>query len=76
MRGGGILDKFVMEKNGIFTYRLDKGIIHTCLPLTDVVFYEVTEGPFIGKDDSVFPEWAPEIDDRDGVKRIIDLIKK
>lgn len=57
---GKIVDKFVMEKDGIFTFRLDKGIIHTNIPLTDVVFHEVVEGPYTGKDDSVFPQWALE----------------
>ncbi len=73
---GGILDEFVMEKNGIFTFRLDKGIIHTNIPLTDVVFHEVISGPFIGKDDSVFPEWSPEQTDQDGVRNIMDKIVK
>lgn len=57
---GKVLDKFVMEKSGVFTVRLEKGIIHTNIPLSDVVFHEVISGPFVGKDDSVFPEWAPQ----------------
>ena len=36
---GTIIDKFVMDRDGIFTYRMDKGIIHTNIPLTDVVFH-------------------------------------
>lgn len=57
---GVIQDKFIMEKNGIFTFRLDKGITHTNIPLTDVVFHEVIAGPYTGTNDNVFPEWAPE----------------
>lgn len=57
---GEVLDQFVMEKSGIFTFRLEKGIVHTNIPLTDVVYHEVIAGPYVGKDDSVFPEWAPE----------------
>lgn len=68
---GEIIDKFVMERQGIFTFRLDKGIIHTNIPLTDVVFHEVTEGPFRGKDDSVFPEWAPLKEDEESVTRFM-----
>lgn len=71
---GEITDKFIMEKDGIFTFRLDKGIIHTNIPLTDSVFHEVIDGPFVGKDDSVFPEWAPELDDVDGIRKIMDKI--
>lgn len=69
---GTIIDKFVMDRDGIFTYRMDKGIIHTNIPLTDVVFHEVTEGPFVGKDDSVIPEWAPAYVDNAAISRLMD----
>lgn len=71
---GGILDEYVLERGGIFTSRFDKGIIHTNIPLTDAVFHEVITGPFVGKDDSVFPEWAPSLDDEDGIRKIMDKI--
>lgn len=73
-KAGEILDKFVLKREGIFTARIDKGIIHTNIPLTDVVFHEVTAGPFVGKDDSVFPKWAPGLGDEDGIKKIMDKI--
>lgn len=69
---GGVIDTFIMEKKDIFTFRLEKGIIHTNIPLTDVVFHEVIEGPFVGKDDSAFPEWAPLPDDNEGVTRLTE----
>lgn len=69
---GTIIDKFVMDRDGIFTYRMDKGIIHTNIPLTDVVFHEVIEGPFVGKDDSVIPEWAPVYGENAAVSRLMD----
>lgn len=72
---GEIADRFIMEKNNIFTVRIDKGIIHTNIPLTDVVFHEVISGPFIGEDDSVFPQWAPEADDLDSVQMIMNKMK-
>lgn len=71
---GEILDEFVLQKDGVFTARLDKEIIHTNIPLTDVVFHEVISGPFVGKDDSVFPEWAPGLDDEDGIIKIMNQI--
>lgn len=73
---GDILDNFVMEKSGIFTFRLEKGIIHTNIPLTDCVFHEVISGPFIGKEDSVFPEWAPESDDKKSVNLYMKELEK
>lgn len=73
---GEIIDEFIMERSGIFTFRLDKGIFHTNIPLTDAVFHEITDGPFVGKDDSVFPEWAPALDDEDGIRVIMDKINQ
>ncbi len=71
---GKVMEQFVMNRDGIFTCRIDKGIIHTNIPLTDVVFHEVTEGPFVGKDDSVFPKWAPEADDSRAVELFMNSI--
>ena len=71
---GEIIDQFVLEKNGIFTFRLDKGIIHTNIPLTDAVFHEVIDGPVVGKDDSVFPDWAPELNDEIGIRKMMEKI--
>lgn len=75
-KSGEILDEFVLQREGIFTARIDKEIIHTNIPLTDVVFHEVTAGPYVGIGDSVFPEWAPELDDKNGIKQIMDTIYK
>lgn len=71
---GEIADLYAMENDGIFFSRLDRGIIHTNIPLTDVVYQEVIEGPFVGKDDSVFPDWAPALDDEDGIRQIMSKI--
>lgn len=71
---GKIIDQFVMEKEGIFIFRLEKDIIHTNIPLTDVVYYEVLDGPYVGKDDSVFPDWAPALDDEVGINKIMNRI--
>lgn len=73
---GKVLDQYILQSsrnNGIFTTRIDMGIYHTNIPLTDTVFHEVITGPYVGKDDSVFPEWAPDINDQDG---IMDFMKK
>lgn len=73
---GEIVDEFVMENSGIFMFRLEKGMIHTNIPLSDIVVYEVTDGPFIGKDDSVFPEWASEAAYGDEIKKLINKVKQ
>lgn len=71
---GNKLDQFVMSRDegSIFMFRMDKGIIHTNIPLTDVVFQEITSGPYLGKDDSIFPGWTCHTDDAEGVQRYID----
>lgn len=73
---GHIIDRFIMskDKGNIFTFRMDKGIIHTNIPLTEVVFQEIISGPFVGKDDSIFPEWAPEMDDTEAVDRYMEML--
>lgn len=72
--GGRITDRFVMDRDGIFTVRIDKGIIHTNIPLTDTVFQEIITGPFVGKDDSVFPDWVPEAGDEEEIRKIMERI--
>lgn len=71
---GGISDKIIMDKSGIFTVRLEKGVIHADIPLTDVVFHEIKTGPFEGKNDSVFPQWAPMDNDVSEIKKLMDII--
>lgn len=72
---GKVLDKYVVEKDGIFIARIDREVIHTHIPLTDVIFYEAKPGPFTGKDDSIFPEWAPKLDDEVGIRKLMDQLK-
>lgn len=71
---GKVIDQFIMEKQGVFIFRLDRGIIHMSIPLTDVAFYEVTEGSFTGKGDSIFPEWAPLPEDVEEIERLMSRI--
>lgn len=76
---GRILEQFIMskEENNIFMFRMDKGIIHTNIPLTDVVFQEIVSGPYIGNGDSIFPEWTCCSEDIEGVQKYMDnLLQK
>ncbi len=72
---GKLSDWFVMDKSGIFTFRMERGQIHTNIPLTDVVFHEVISGPYVGKDDSVFPEWAPKPSHAEEVEEYIKKLE-
>lgn len=71
---GQKLDQFVMsrEEDDIFMCRMDKGIIHTNIPLTDVIFQEITSGPYVGHDDSIFPSWTCHRDDTENVQKYMD----
>ncbi len=69
-----VIDDYVMEKESIFISRIDKGIIHMNIQLTDVVYYEVLDGPYAGKDDSIFPQWAPGCENEDGIREFMQRI--
>lgn len=71
---GNKLDQFVMSRDegSIFMFRMDKGIIHTNIPLTDVVFQEIISGPYLGEADSVFPDWTIDGNDQGRVQKYID----
>jgi cupin fold WbuC family metalloprotein len=60
---GEVVDRILVGSQSIkenYLCKLEKNIWHTIIPLTDfVVFHETTNGPYIGKDDSVFAPWAP-----------------
>lgn len=76
---GKQLDQFIMsrEENSTFMFRMNKGIIHTNIPLTDVIFQEIISGPYLGDGDNIFPEWTCSMDDIEGVKKFMnDLLQK
>jgi hypothetical protein len=66
---GNVLNKVMLEdynSGGKFIFRMEKDIWHTVVPITEkVVFHEITNGPFNGIDDSIFPEWAPKLNELD-----------
>lgn len=81
---GEIQKAFIMKPDGMFYYRCGTNQYHMTIPLTDVAVYiEIKEGPFDEKS-NVYPEWAPERDNKDKLKvfnqeikkRAMELIKK
>ena len=45
-----------------FFYRLDTSTYHSLIVTSDyLIFKETTEGPFI-RENTLFPDWAPEFD--------------
>ena len=67
---GNITDRIILSPgtNDNFLLRIDRMVVHTNIPLTDVVFYESITGPYTGVNDSVFPAWAPALDDDDAIQ--------
>jgi len=54
---GKIKSKDIISKNNIF--RTPINVYHTMLPLTKyVIYHESKVGPFLKKNDSVFPSWS------------------
>lgn len=73
---GNIIDKFEMGRkdSDIFTFRMMPEIYHTNIPITNVVFHEVIEGPYFGESDNIFPNWAPKIDDKESINLFYEKI--
>jgi len=68
---GNIIDSALLLPGDI--YRIEKEQYHSIMPVTDVVIYhENKPGPFLGDDDSIVPEWAPNDVDYD---KYIDTLK-
>jgi len=64
---GTVLDCVVLKKNEI--YRIAKGSFHAIFPLSDyVVYHEGRKGPFLGENDSLLPDWAPNKGDLEEIK--------
>lgn len=57
---GDIIDYFYISPSENFLYRIQAGIWHMLLPVSEqLVVYEVREGKF-EKNTNIFPNWAPE----------------
>jgi cupin fold WbuC family metalloprotein len=74
---GEITSKILMnnEKNSSnFLCRIDKDMWHMIIPITDfIVLHEITNGPYLGKRNSVFASWAPL--DKE-IEKVEEFIKK
>lgn len=60
---GNILRKVEMGAYGsgkVFYYRLNKELYHTLIIHKDLLFHEVTKGPFY-PEDTIFPSWEEKV---------------
>ena len=61
-----------LKKNDIF--RTPLNIFHTMLPISNyVIYHESKTGPFLKKNDSIFPKWSKKLVND---KRLIEKFKK
>jgi len=77
---GNVMDVFYMgekKHNSYFIYRISPGYWHMPVPISKfVVLHEVTNGPFKGKGDSVYSEWAPEESDLEKVRAFLKKLDR
>ena len=58
-----------------FYYKLFKSCFHTVLIEKDVLFHEVTSGPF-EKNKTIYAKWSPDENNKDEVKKYLLKLKK
>jgi len=72
---GNSIDKVMMGPVKARFYKVNAGYYHMSIPVSDyVIFYESKNGPFVKKDDSIFPDWSPPEDSIEQDKYISKLI--
>ena len=70
---GNVIDSTVLVRGDV--YRIEKNQYHSVMPVTNIVIYhENKPGPFLGSDDSIFPNWAPNESDHDSIKKYVDTL--
>ena len=75
---GSLIDRIEMGLGQEGRYRMcrmEKGIWHMVIPTSDIaVFHEVTRGPFSGRGDNTFPDWAPGADETSRIESFMSRI--
>ena len=57
---GEVIDRANLSTNENIIYRIQSNTYHTAFILSDyVLFHESKPGPFLFDEDSIFPRWAP-----------------
>jgi len=67
-KDGSLAEIVRLGRNADLVLRISKGTYHCIMPLSDIVVYhESNPGPYLAKDNSIFPAWAPDCKDKFGV---------
>ena len=58
-------------------YRVEVGMYHAVLPLSNpTIYHENKPGPFLGDEDSLFPEWAPSGENQAEIDKYLFFLKQ
>ena len=58
-------------------YKVKPNMFHAVLPITDfVIYHETKPGPFLGEMDSIYPDWAPKVNNQNEINTYINTLKK
>lgn len=73
---GNVTESFKISPKDNFIYRIQKGIWHTVLPVSEqMVIYEIREGKFNNKT-NIFAEWAPKEDQKEEIRNYMQELLK
>jgi len=73
---GQVREVNILSKKGDLIYKIEAGMYHAVLPLTDIIiYYESHPGPFRGTGDSIYPSWAPDESNPEKVKEYTDRLR-
>ena len=83
----GAMGLFTFDDNGLVIdavtlgvgdiYRVEVGMYHAVLPLSNpTIYHENKPGPFLGDEDSLFPDWAPSGENQAEIDKYLFFLKQ
>lgn len=74
---GQVRDACVLKPDGNFIYRVEVNMYHAVMPLSEeIIYHESKPGPFLGDNDSIFPDWAPDGTDEQETVAYVQKLKQ
>ena len=74
---GNIIDQLRLSFNNQIAARIPTKICHAIFPISShVIFHESKLGPFIPGEDTVFPEWAPDLTNYNDINTYKNSLKR
>lgn len=78
---GSVAQQFRISDGENLICRADVNQWHVVIPITEyIIYHEAKPGPFLGNDDSIYPDWAPDGSDVQSafkyMQELLDSIRK